>query len=438
MSSPESGETMLPTIYLTVDRRGWLQDPEVYSSVLLARIRFGALLRVQASELDERSPDLPAGEAVLLLLLGKGLPAVWHEALRKWVAPSRRLYVLYLDDVPADDLRALAALTAAQTPSRPPYRIVQASGVGIERATGWIEEILTNLTDSSPEALPPLKVTPTRWRNLPSNARDPFAQPDQLALSMPGVADYKLTAASHRGKTHAHHGTFREDAAALAVTPHWNLIAVADGAGTAPLARVGSNLAVTAALQAMKDSAPATPGVEDLGRTIWAGMKAAYQAVRDFAGRENVALTDLHTTLQLLIHWPHEQGTLLGLLHIGDGLIIAEGADGQYYMLTEPDTDPEDSGRTLFLTSGTIRQWQERTKVFQFDERLNIVAMMTDGLAGDLEPIAERLQPGLFEPLRQRILCYPLPQREQALLAFLSYDRRGSFDDRTLAVLSRE
>jgi hypothetical protein len=31
-----------------------------------------------------------------------------------------------------------------------------------------------------------------------------------------------------------------------------------------------------------------------------------------------------------------------------------------------------------------------------------------------------------------------LPLREKALLSLISYERRGSFDDRTLAILSRD
>jgi hypothetical protein len=175
-----------------------------------------------------------------------------------------------------------------------------------------------------------------------------------------------------------------------------------------------------------------------VGRAIWAGLKAAYQAIRSFSNERSLTMSDLNTTLQLLLHWPQDKGCLLGVAHIGDGIVTAETPDGQYYLLTEPDTDPDDSSRTLFLTSGPLKQWMERTKVFQFDEPLDIVALMTDGLSGDLEPYDELLHTNLFEALRNRVLCYPLPQRENALLSLISYDRRGSFDDRSLAVLSRE
>src|SRR5260370_7962872 len=106
-------------------------------------------------------------------------------------------------------------------------------------------------------------------------------------------------------------------------------------------------------------------------------------------------------------------------------------------MWTEAGGGAGGGRRSLLLTSGALEQWMERAKVYQFDEPLDIVALMTGGLSGDLEPYAELLHTNLFEALRNRVLCYPLKQREAALLALISYDRRGSFDDRTLAVLSR-
>src|SRR5207247_6851472 len=134
------------------------------------------------------------------------------------------------------------------------------------------------------------------------------------------------------------------------------------------------------------------------------------------------------TRFQLLIDWPQQTGCLLGVAHIGDGIVTAETRDGQYYLLTEPDTDPDDSSRTLFLTSGPLKQWMERTKVYQFDEPLDIVCLMTDDLSGDLQPSSQLLHTNLFEALRSRVLCYPLLQGERAVLSFISYNRRGSFD----------
>lgn len=437
---------MTPAVLVLVDSRGWPTplDPDVVHALLQARLRFGNMPDIQARDLSARWFDRLPGEAcTVFLIVTRPLTPGWAEQVRTWLDNSHLLYAAYSDNADLNDLREIAALTSGQPVARAPYRIVQQNAVGLENAARWMESIITRTLESVPVASgvptpPPVKIAPSRWRNLPSNQEDPYAYPDELVRSLSGVSNYRMASASRRGKTHAHQGTFREDAVAIDATRYWNIMAVADGAGTAPKARIGSNLAVTHAVAAMRDAMPEQPTTDDVGRAIYAGLKAAHSAIRNFAADQHVAMSDLHTTLQLLIHWPQPTSCLIGLVHVGDGIIAAETVDGQYYLLTEPDTDPEDSGRTLFLTSGSVRQWMERAKIYQFDSRINIVALMTDGVAGDLEPYHERLQTHLFDALRQRILCYPLRQREQALLAFISYDKRGSFDDRTLAILTRE
>jgi serine/threonine protein phosphatase PrpC len=431
---------MIPTVTLLVDPRGWPAplDPEMVNSVLQARLLPQLPVDVRALTADDHwFQALPQDSALVFVLLTRPLAPGWRNVVANWLGPTHTLYAMYLDSVDPGDIRALANLTSSQLVARAPYRIVQHNAIGLENAMQWVAGILQKQFELAP-ALPPVRVAPARWRHLPSNREDEFYYPEEFTTSLDGVAGYRLVAASHRGKTHAHQGTFREDAVSITKTSHWNIMAVADGAGTADLARVGSNLAVSRATAAMRDAMPAAPVAEDVGRAIWAGLKAAYQAIRGFSSERSLTMSDLNTTLQLLLHWPQDKGCLLGVAHVGDGIVTAETPDGQYYLLTEPDTDPDESSRTLFLTSGPLKQWMERTKVYQFDEPLDIVALMTDGLSGDLEPYDELLHTNLFEALRSRVLCYPLPQRENALLSLISYDRRGSFDDRSLAVLSRE
>lgn len=431
----------MTTLLLLVDPAGWptTLDPDVFSAVLGAQFRQPdpppIMVRVLA---DGWAAALPAEECITFTLITRPLAPGWIDPLRVWVRHDHRLFTAYTDGADLADVRELTALTLPHAFHRPPFRIAPQTAFGLERAAVWMAESLYETAPILRPQAPPVRVAPTRWRNLPSNRADAHPYPDQFTAAASGAANYKLIAASTRGKTHAHHGTFREDAVALSATARWNILAVADGAGTAPMARVGSNLAVINAVSAIREAMPESPTTEDLGRALFAGLGAAHRAIHSFAAGENLPVSDLHTTFQLVVHWPQETTCLVGLVHVGDGIIAAEAVDGQFYLLTEGDTDPEDSGRTLFLTSAPVRQWMGRAKVYQFDERLNIVAMMTDGVAGDLEPYAERLQSGLFEALRSRVLCYPLREREGALLSMITYERRGSFDDRTLAILSRE
>ncbi|MBX3061537.1 MAG: protein phosphatase 2C domain-containing protein [Anaerolineae bacterium] len=429
-------------ILALVDSSGWPTplDPDMVTAMLESRLPPTFPQGIESRVLTDRWYEtLPRAETVLFLFLTRPLTDGWQDVVKAWLGPTHRLYLMHTDAADGRDLRLLAQLTEPQPVPRAPYRIVQLNATGLDRAAEWAGGVLRKLDIEVEPEPPPVKITPTRWRNLPSNRNDAFAYPDQLTSAIAGAGGYALTAASIRGKSHAHAGTFRDDATAVTATQYWNIMAVGDGAGTAPLARVGSNLAVNGAITAMRAAMPALPSAEDVGKAIHAGLRGAYDAIRTFAKDRSIDMNNLHTTLQLLIQWPQNRGCILGLAHVGDGIIAAETTDRKYYLLTEPDTDPEDSGRTLFLTSGSLRRWmEERTHVYQFDEPLDIVALMTDGISSDLEPYDDLLHNNLFEALRQRVLCYPLKQREQALLAFISYERRGSFDDRTLAVLARE
>ncbi len=433
---------MPPTLHLIVDPRGWETPPdtEMLTALMQARLREVAPLDVQAQLLSEKwVTQLPHVESVVLLILARPLADGWQAPLQAWLDDRHLLYVAFFDGAALDDLRLLATLTAEQPIARAPYRLASQSMPQLSAALAWFESLLKRMQPIHlPEAPPPpVRVVSTRWRSLPSNSQDAYACPDQLTLSAAGAQGYSLVGASQRGRTHAHHGAFRADAVALGATARWNILAVADGAGTARLAHVGATLAVRSAVEAIRESAPIAPTPEDLGRSVWIGLEAAYHALFTFANTEYIPVSDLNTTLQLLIHFPLDTSCYVGVVHVGDGLVVAEAVDGQIYPLTEPDTDPDDSGRTFFLTSAPLNQWKRRTKVYQFDERLNIVALMTDGLSSDLEPYDELLQPNLFGALRQRVLCYPLHLREGALLSLISYERRGSFDDRTLAILTR-
>ncbi|PJF35829.1 MAG: hypothetical protein CUN49_08530 [Candidatus Thermofonsia Clade 1 bacterium] len=434
---------MPPVVHLIVDSRGWSSPPDldILAALLEARLRGLAPLEVQVRSLEESwAAQLPQAEAIALLILARPLAQGWQAALQAWLSERHLLYVAFFDGAALSDLSQLAALTAQQPVPRAPYRLAAQTSQQLDAAFAWFEKLLQKLQPTFvPEApLPPIRMMTTRWRNLPSNAQDAFAYPDQLTRSVRGARGYSLLGASTRGRTHAHHGTFRDDAFALGATAHWNILAVADGAGSAALARVGSNLVVESAVAAIQERAPASPTPEDLGRAIWTGLEAAYQALFSFAGAEHLPVSDLNTTLQLLVHFPLDTSCYVGVVHIGDGLVVAESVDGQIYALTEPDTDPDDDGRTLFLTSAPLNQWKRRAKVYQFDERLDIVALMTDGLSSDLEVRDELLRTNLFGKLRERVLCYPLHLRASALLSLISYERRGSFDDRTLAVLARD
>ena len=66
--------------------------------------------------------------------------------------------------------------------------------------------------------------------------------------------NFQILGASTRGKKHAHFGDWRDDSFAIAKSGQWTILTVADGAGSAPLSRIGSNIATYVVKMALKES----------------------------------------------------------------------------------------------------------------------------------------------------------------------------------------
>ena len=93
-------------------------------------------------------------------------------------------------------------------------------------------------------ALVPVSVTPdprTMWQNLPSARTDPYWKEDEQDGSVRGP-DLSIIAASKRGRSHAHVGSFRDDDYRIAhlADSGWYVAVLADGAGSARYSRRGS------------------------------------------------------------------------------------------------------------------------------------------------------------------------------------------------------
>src|SRR5262249_45077103 len=135
-----------------------------------------------------------------------------------------------------------------------------------------------------------------------------------------------------RGRLHAHHGSWREDAFHWGTSGPWICIAVADGAGSAPLARVASNLVCNESIRFLNEQlnswspAPTAEGLspDDVRRLrgiLIGGMRAAREAIEREAERRGRPARDFHTTCLLLAHAPCGQADVVATLQVGDGVI---------------------------------------------------------------------------------------------------------------------
>lgn len=280
-------------------------------------------------------------------------------------------------------------------------------------------------TSIAPEA----RLTP-RWEQreptLDLGDRRPHFHTDSLETHQ----GWSMVGASDRGRLHAHEGTFREDAFEIECTDQgWHLVAVADGAGSHRLARVGSDLAVKSAVAAMAEGFGSLEPSADLAKaTLQKALKASWMALRDEARKREVDFKDFGTTLLLLAFHPGRN--LIGVAQVGDGLMAAQLEDRRIYLLGSPDTG-EYSGQTLFLTNYSFDDLPSRVDAPKPPGSIQLLLTMTDGVADDLYPHKEMI-PALARELAGRMAEVNPPQ---ALLELIRYERPGSFDDRTLVVL---
>lgn len=265
---------------------------------------------------------------------------------------------------------------------------------------------------------------------------DPDQRPDTQDECLVAVdRSWRLVGASRRGTAHEASGADREDAFAIHLVsapdgPPWFCLAVADGVGSARFARVGARRAVESFMDVVRGltSAPAPPQLRTLLSV--AAWEAKLELARE-AERRGQLRKELGTTLLAVLGVQVAPGTIdLGIFQVGNGLIACTAEDEPLRVLLDPGDETAD-GSIYDLTSDHLQHtWDDsRFKHVRLDPAPWAIVIMTDGLSDDLVPLRSQA-PALLQAL------HALPPSADAsghLLAEISYVKRGSGDDRTLA-----
>lgn len=294
-------------------------------------------------------------------------------------------------------------------------------------------------------SVPPPETTDTQLARAIWQIREPTESSDPtehtLEQALFGTPGWLLVGASLRGKQHAHEAKFREDAFAIASSSGWNIAAVADGAGSATLARVGAPIATRTCVASLTRR---LAGLDNIGSAAWTSepiQNAIESAIRDAqdelareANRRQVALRELSTTLLVAIHQATAASQRVFAAQVGDGLIAASSPSRGAFILTTPRYG-EFANETEFLTgikaTSDITTYISEAREIPLD--LRYLVLLTDGVADDFLPAKIRL-PKLIEQF-PGIMRLGEAAAPQALLALISYNKRGSFDDRTAVVI---
>ncbi|MBB4129808.1 protein phosphatase 2C domain-containing protein [Xanthomonas sp. 3075] len=307
------------------------------------------------------------------------------------------------------------------------------------------------------------------WKQREPDAALGLRKP-HTATAHAQIAGAQVVAASVRGRSHANAASFREDDFAIATDrdARWLVCAVADGAGSAPLSRRGSELltrhAVTTLAAHMdgiecwahgqalqwQQHAEVLPRVQPrLAQAVCASLVSASQALVQHATLLGVDESALAATLMLTAVRPCGEQLLVLNYWIGDGAAAAyDAATGQVQLLGHADAG-EYSGQTRFFLSDALAgdpqaAVQARLRCVWLPAGAKVI-LMSDGVSDPKFGTERALQdPAQWQHWWQTDIAPQLHVEQgsarclDALVDYLGFWCPGEHDDRTLLMIQTE
>ncbi|WP_228397112.1 PP2C family serine/threonine-protein phosphatase [Limnobaculum xujianqingii] len=293
------------------------------------------------------------------------------------------------------------------------------------------------------------------WKIIEPPADDKYfkSNTDHQMIDQDGV---KIAAASRRGRSHEHVGSFRDDDFFISHDSEtdWSIMIVADGAGSAQNSRRGSQLASQTAgsylskqmqgelgqklKSLIQDWQPESqkqigPLFSDLYRNA---AKLAVNAIESEAIDMAQTTKSYSTTLLATVSIRINDELFAAAFWMGDGAIAAYGPVGKVRLLGMPDSG-EYAGQTRFLDNDAINDssFNNRIMIGKWTEITHLI-LMTDGVS---DPYFETdnglISSDKWDLLVNEILpCLQSDQAAEKLTEWLNFFSPGNHDDRTIAV----
>ncbi len=299
------------------------------------------------------------------------------------------------------------------------------------------------------------------WKDLDPSPEAPY-QKASLAHETFNYPDFKVIAASRRGRSHANKGDFRDDdfAVGYAEKTGWLVVAVADGAGSAKYSRKGSSIACTSCRDWLVGNLNA-PEYQYVGTSKQPVMDSESQPVRpirdllydaarlahDKIERESQnpseslpeppTLRNYDTTLILLLMKKMGDACFAATFSIGDGGAGIFTSPQDAIPLTLPDGG-EHAGQTTFLTipSSLSVKPENLEKRYHNEVVQNFTAAlsMTDGITDPKFPSdAAFADSACWSTLWAEL--EPTLESSESLLEWMNFFSPGNHDDRTLVAV---
>lgn len=278
---------------------------------------------------------------------------------------------------------------------------------------------------------------------------------DQKLLLLP--EEYRIVAASKRGRSHAHSALFRDDDFYVHYdsTTKWSILAVGDGAGSSKFSREASRIAVNTAGETIL-SLLTSDNYSKVDNILLANnenkitdmlynvfSKASYAAVKNIsqeAENQNENFKSYLSTLLISIHKHIKADShFVGSFWVGDGgIAIYRGANGVVPM-GKADSG-EFAGQTTFLDKSIVTDEQAiRSRIkFEFVNNFTALVVATDGITDpkfetDSNFANIKYWDALWAEISDAIYS-DCPG--ESLLKWLDFWSVGNHDDRTICLLA--
>ncbi|EFH5808400.1 protein phosphatase 2C domain-containing protein [Escherichia coli] len=289
----------------------------------------------------------------------------------------------------------------------------------------------------------------------PADASYPKSHLDAAGLVR---GDIRIAAASRRGRSHEHAGSFRDDDFYInhCQETGWSVMLVADGAGSAVNSREGSRIAVQTAGDYLFNQLSSLKGIHLKQHiTAWEGSdqqatikamlhhfkQAATLAVNSIQNEAICAeqpVKSYSTTLLATVALRTDKELFAAAFWLGDGAIGAYSPSGKVRILGNPDSG-EYAGQTRFLDQSIIADpsFSSRISVGKWNDVSHLI-LMTDGVSAPLFETDNGLR---SDEKWTRLLDELIPVLTDASIAperlgdWLNFFSTGNHDDRTIAVL---
>ena len=321
----------------------------------------------------------------------------------------------------------------------------------------WLDK--SGIAHDSPLILTVIPDPKSLWKDLPPPENALYFKENE-ATQLITMPSFSIIAASRRGRSHAHTGSFRDDDFFIhaSITSGWSVMVVSDGAGSAPYAREGSRLICdtaghylakrtakyakegdTALAHWLKDpKANARKLHEELYACFGNAAKAAIAAVYTEANKQSATIKQYAATMLAVLVKTMGSRTFVAAFWVGDGAIAAYADTGHVTLMSTPDNG-EFAGQTRFLDAALLNQPEQiwRRIAFHVFDEPHAVLLMTDGVSDPYFETDRALRdPAHWDELwkaMQSCLKDDVPQ--QRLAEWLGFFSVGHHDDRTIVLL---